>query len=108
MGWINDLGNVYEKNVIEEQIVRGSVAPQTDHNLSYRNNKLGLEVPNLAADSLAGNVRFGNPHEQEETKVKSNDALIKELDLLEKDLNPANTNDRVALMVLGKLRQKFQ
>ncbi len=42
MGWINDLGNVYEKAIIKEQVVRGSIAPQTDNNLSYRNNKLGL------------------------------------------------------------------
>lgn len=106
MGWINDLGDVYEKNVINEQIVRGSVAPQHDPNLSYRNNKLGLPINNLSADSLAGNVQFGNPYEQEE-EPNGVDMVIREIDNLMSELDNASPTDRVAIMVLGKLKEKI-
>jgi hypothetical protein len=117
MGWIKDLGDFYEKEVISEsvsglrydhpRIPRGVMAPQTaGGNLSYRNNKLGLDVPNLAADSLAGNVQFGNPHEQEES-VCSKGMVIKEIDNLLSDLDESSPTDRVAIMVLGKLKERI-
>jgi hypothetical protein len=106
MGWIDDLGNVYEKEVINEQIVRGSVAPTERPNLTYRNNKLGIVPNNLAADSLAGNVQFGNPYEQEE-EISDIDKILKEIDVLMSDLDESSPTDRVAIMVLGKLKNKI-
>jgi hypothetical protein len=117
MGWIEDLGNVYDDEILKEnvnglrydhpKITRGTVAPQTaGKNLSYRNNKLGLDIPNLAADSVAGNVQFGNPYEQEETVCKVSEVL-KEIEELCNELDENSATDRVALMVLGKLKQKI-
>lgn len=106
MGWINDLGDVYEKGVINEQIVRGTAAPSENPNLSYRNNKLGIVPNNLAADSLAGNVQFGNPYEQEE-EVSDIAKVLKEIDFLMADLDGSSPTDRVAIMVLGKLKNKI-
>jgi hypothetical protein len=117
MGWIQDLGEVYDKNVIQEnvsglrydhpKITRGTIAAQTaGGNLSYRNNKLGLDVPNLAADSLAGNVQFGNPYEQEEEPEFRN-KLLKKIEELSSDLSESSPTDRVAIMVLGQLKKEF-
>jgi hypothetical protein len=117
MGWIDELGDFYEKEMFVEhvgglrydhpKITRGVVAPQTaGKNLSYKNNKLGLDIPNLASDSLAGNVQFGNPYEQEETVCKVSEVL-KEIDELCNELDENSATDRVALMVLGKLKQKI-
>ena len=117
MGWIEDLGNFYEKEILEEnvdglrynhpKITRGVVAAQSaGPNLSYRQYKIGLDTPNMAADSVAGNVQFGNPHEQEET-VCSVSEILKEIENLISDLDESSPTDRVAIMALSKLKQKI-
>jgi hypothetical protein len=120
--WMHELSNIYAKDLLMEEmrglrydyakIAGGMSAPdEAGRGLTYKNTKLGMEVPNLAADSLAGNVQFGNPYEQEEGLDDvpiSRNKILSEIEKLMGDLNESSPTDRVALMVLGQLKQKIK
>lgn len=118
--WFQELGEFYERNVVEEGYrglsvdqtpqIKGMQAPTlAKPSLSYRNNKMGTAEPTMAAASGAGNVQFGNPYEQEEEVTGSieKQAVLNFINELESTLDDANNNDRVALMVLGELKNKI-
>lgn len=109
--WLQELGVIYEDyrglSVDQTPHTKGVQAPQLPKaNLSIRNVKMGEQTPNMAADSLAGNVMFGNPSEQEEVidKPISKTKICKYIDEICGTLDSANPVDRMALMSLGKLK----
>ncbi len=115
--WVQELGLLYEEwrglSVDQTPHTKGVQAPQlANPNLSFRNVKIGTQEPTMAASSLAGNVQFGNPFEQEETvqdKPVSLATVCNEIDALcSSSLDSANPTDRVALMSLGRLKTKLK
>ena len=120
--WINELGKIYGDQIITEEtrgirvdspkITGGMKSPHdSGQGLGYRGMKVAEISQNAAADSLAGNVPFGNPHEQEEgldDAPVSRNQVFSEIDKLMKDLSDSSPTDRVALMVLGQLKQKLK
>lgn len=114
--WLQELGVIYEdyRGLASDQTphTKGVQAPQLPKpNLSIRNVKMGEQVPNMAADSLAGNVMFGNPTEQEEViddKPISKTKLCKLIDEICGTLDTVNPADRMALMVLSKLKSQVK
>jgi len=107
MGWMKDIGNIYDNEPITESWKNATPAGDK---LSYRNNKMGMGVSNMAADSLAGNVQFGNPYEQEEVLVDGSmdkQELLGEIDKLLSGLSDSSPTDRVAVMVLSQLKKKI-
>lgn len=113
--WLQEISLIYEdsRGLYDRQSAQRKdlQAPQLSKpNLSIRNVKLGTPEPNMAASSLAGNVMFGNPMEQEEeihdgpiSKLK----LLNLIDQLTSGLDSSSPTDRVALMVLGKLKREI-
>lgn len=114
--WLQDLGLIYEDyrglSVDQAPTTKGVQAPQlAKPNLSFRNVKIGTQEPTMAASSLAGNVLFGNPTEQEEVIQDgpvSKMSLINLIHNLSAGLDSASATDRVALMVLGKLKNEIK
>lgn len=114
--WVQELGLVYEEwrgiSVDQTPHTKGIQTPQlANPNLSFRNVKLGTPEPNMAASSVAGNVQFGNPFEQEENiqdKPVSLATICNEIDTLYNSLDSSSPTDRVALMVLGRLKSKIK
>lgn len=120
--WMKELSSVYNDHLILEQtrgirvdspkIAGGMKSPHdVGQGLGYRGMKVAEISQNAAADSLAGNVPFGNPHEQEEgvdDAPVSRNRVFSEIDKLMGDLNESSPTDRVALMVLGQLKQKLR
>ena len=51
--------------------VKGMQPTYEKPNLSIRDNKIGTQVADMYAQSLTGDVAFGNPQEQEETEDDS-------------------------------------
>ena len=114
MHWKKELSIIYEKGVLNEEygglryehpkITRGTVAPQTaGDGLSYKNNKLGVRSNNLGDESQAGNVPFGNPYEQNE-EISIESIIDEEMSKLDN----SSPTDRVAIMVLGKIKEKVK
>lgn len=100
--WFHDLSDMYE-NILNEGY--GAYDPS-------RNSvpRIGIQSPNLAALSQAGNVQFGNPTEQEEIidgNLSKRD-LFRELSSLASKLDSASPTDRVALLMLSQLKKKFK
>lgn len=114
--WLQELGVIYEDyrglSVDQTPHTKGMQAPQLSKpNLSLRNVKIGTQEPTAAASSLAGNVMFGNPTEQEEVihdGPVSKLALINLIRSIGAGLDSSAATDRVALMVLGKLEQEIK
>lgn len=119
--WIHDLGEFYEDNLLEEgwgglSIARkkgthGVKEPElAKPGLSYRNNKIGMNEPTMAASSTAGNVQFGNPYEQEEgmggPMAKKAD-IAQEIEKSLRSLDDASPSDRVAIMEISKLKERL-
>lgn len=108
---LQELGLLYEEwrgiSIDQTPHTKGVHAPQLPNpNLSIRNVKLGTQEPTMAASSLAGNVLFGNPTEQEEvidTPV-SKLTICNIIDQLCQSLDNSSLQDRTALMSLGKLK----
>jgi hypothetical protein len=113
--WLHDIGMIYEdyRGLSTDQApqTRGVQAPQlAKPNLSFRNVKIGTQEPTMAASSLAGNVMFGNPTEQEEVINDgpiSKSKLCNMINGIWATLDSSSPTDRVALMVLGKLKQEI-
>lgn len=119
--WLHELSQIYDNRLIQEEfkglridhprITKGVSAPQlASPGHTYKNNKLGMTIPNNAAESLAGNVPFGNPYEQEEgveDAPVSRNWLSGEIDKLMETLDESSPTDRVAMMVLAQLKQKI-
>ena len=117
--WWKELDSAYETicegyrgiSVDQSPHVKNVSAPQLAHpGLSIRNVKLGTAEPSVAADSLAGNVQFGNPYEQEEViegAINKKDVCAM-IDELSKTLNDSNPTDRAALLVLGQLKTRIK
>lgn len=114
--WSQELELVYE----EWRTLGTDQTPQTKYtqtpqlskpNLSIRNTKIGTQNPNMYSSSEAGNVAFGNPSEQEETisntPVGKAD-ICNYIDALGMELDGSSITDRVALMVLSKLKNKIK
>lgn len=111
--WLHELGLIYEDyrglSVDGTPNTKGVQAPQLPKpNLSIRNVKLGTPEPNMAASSLAGNVMFGNPTEQEEVidKPISKKKICDYINEICSTLDSSNPTDRMAVMVLSKLKAK--
>lgn len=118
--WIEDLGEFYEKNVITEgwgglsmdfkktnpKVKAPNLAAPS---LSYRNNKLGTKEPSMGNHSVAGNVQFGNPYEQEEgvSGDMPKQEILNLISELEQGLDGSDNADRVALMTLNKLKERI-
>lgn len=113
--WLQELGLVYEDyrgiSVDQSPHTKGVQAPQLPKpNLSIRNVKLGTPEPNMASSSLAGNVMFGNPFEQEEDitdKPISKNKLCALIDQMSNELDANSHMDRAAILVLNKLKNKI-
>jgi hypothetical protein len=119
--WMDELSKIYGNQLITEEtrglrvdfpkIAGGMKSPHDPgQGLGYRGMKVAEISQNAVADSLAGNVPFGNPHEQEEgldDAPVSRNRVFSEIDKLMGDLNESSPTDRVALMVLGQLKQKL-
>lgn len=114
MHWNKELSMIYEKSILCEEysglrydhpkITRGTVAPQSaGDGLSYKNNKIGVQSNNLGDESQAGNVPFGNPYEQNE-EVSVTSIIDEEM----AKLDNSSPTDRVAIMVLGKIKEKIK
>lgn len=111
--WLQELGVIYEDyrglSVDQTPHTKGVQAPQLPKpNLSIRNVKLGTQEPNMAASSLAGNVMFGNPTEQEEVTQDTPISKVKLCNYIDEicgTLDSVNPADRMALMVLSKLKK---
>jgi hypothetical protein len=114
--WLQELGMIYEDyrglSVDQTPHTKGVQAPQLPKaNLSLRNVKIGTQEPTMAASSLAGNVLFGNPVEQEEVIQDGPISRVKLcglIDQLYNTLDSSSPTDRVALMVLGKLKNEIK
>ena len=75
---------------------------------SYRNNKLGLTQPSQHDLSVANDIPFGNPFEQEEEieeKLVSKKEILSKIESLIKELNPQNPQDLVAVATLSELKE---
>lgn len=113
--WSTELGEIYESYqgtlIDRTPTIQGVKAPQqANPGNTYNNNKLGTATPNIAAQSLAGNVQFGNPYEQEETiegDISKHDMFVL-IDGLASTLDENNHADRMALLVLGQLKTKIK
>lgn len=117
---LEDLRNLYEKNLIQEgwkglsthaiKKTHGLQDPQlAKPGLSYRNNKLGTSEPTMAGSSVAGNVQFGNPYEQEEGEALiSKQEVMNKINNILEFLDEDSPADRVALMEISKLREEIK
>lgn len=113
--WWKELDTIYEG-------YRGLSLDQTPHikgfsdptmsksGLNIKNNKMGIASPSLAASSLANDVQFGNPYEQEEVieGSVSKKEIFQIIDEMSNELDSASPTDRVAIMVLNKLKTRIK
>lgn len=113
--WWKEFDTIYEgyRGISTDQSphVKGISAPNIGHpGISMRKNKIGINEPSMAADSLAGNVQFGNPYEQEEVVEGSvsKQEICSIIEELSKELDSSNPTDRTALMVLGQLKTRIK
>ena len=107
--WVTDLGLIYEEwrgvTVDSTPHIRHQTRATENPKLSIGNRKLGTVVPNLAANSLAGNVPFGNTFNSEQEEEISGPARFIKEELAQ--LNPSNPTDRVAILALNNVLTKI-
>jgi hypothetical protein len=113
--WADEIHAIYEGyrglSVDQTPHVKGVSAPTiAKAGLTYKNNKLGIQTPNIAASSLAGDVAFGNPYEQEEVIEGSipKQEICKIIDEMSNSLDSSNPTDRVAIMALNQLKTRIK
>ncbi len=108
--WVKEMG------VITENVVRFPTdSPTIDRSAqgrearsSYRNNKIGMVSPNQGEMSIANEVPFGNPFEQEEEideKLISKKEILNKINSFFEDLNPQNPQDLVAVATLAEFKE---
>jgi len=103
--WWKEFDTIYEGYIgistDQSPHVKGISSPNIGHpGISMRKNKIGINEPSTAADSLAGNVQFGNPYEQEEVIAgsMSKQEICSIIEELSKDERTLLTMDTLCLL----------